>query len=151
MSSLARMSAPIWRSGVTTRFMGRFWSELSPVIFVVNCWPLRMPERRRMVVPEFSASRVRQLLFSPRKPWPVIWTVVLVDSDVRAERFHAAERAVAIARRGEIAQFAGAFGKSSDHGVAMRNGFIAGRFDTTRERADSVDDLFFHDWILVSV
>ena len=29
-----------------------------------------------MVVPEFSASRVRQLLFRPRKPWPVIWTVV---------------------------------------------------------------------------
>ena len=104
-----------------------------------------------MVVPEFSASRARQLLLRPRKPWPVIWTVVPFDLDVRTERFQAAKRAVAIASGSEIAQFAGAIGESGEHGVAVRNGFVARRFDTTRERVDSVDDLFFHDWILVSV
>ena len=57
-----------------TRFMGRFWSEESPVILVVKDCPLRMPESRRMVVPEFSASRVRQELLRPRRPWPVILT-----------------------------------------------------------------------------
>src|SRR5208283_1627700 len=56
-----------------------------------------------------------------------------VQGDVRAERFHAAESAVAIAGGGEIAQFAGAIGQSGEHGVAVRNGLVAGRFDTTRK------------------
>ena len=73
------------------------------------------------------------------------------DLDVGAERFHAAEGAVAIVGRGEIAEFAGATGERGDHGVAVGYGFVAGKLDTTREGLDGVDDLFFHDGVLMSV
>ena len=56
------------------RFIGRLFSEASPAIFVVKFCPARIPESRRMVVPEFPASSERQLLFSPRRPLPVTRT-----------------------------------------------------------------------------
>ena len=59
------------------RFMGRLFSDSSPAILVVKLCPARMPESRRIVVPEFPASRARQLLLSPRQPWPVTRTDVL--------------------------------------------------------------------------
>src|ERR1700756_4086719 len=58
-----------------TRFIGRFRRESSPVILVVKDWPERMPDRRRIVVPEFSASSARRELLRPWRPWPVIWAV----------------------------------------------------------------------------
>jgi len=69
---------------------------------------------------------------------------------IRAERLHAAERAVTIARGGKVAEFAGAFGKSGEHGVAMRNGFVAGKFEGAGEGLGGMNGLVFHDagsWI----
>jgi len=53
---------------------------------------------------------------------------------------------MAVAGGGEITQFAGAIGESGEHGVAVRNGFVAGRFDTARKGFNGVDDFFLHDW-----
>src|SRR5208337_2665940 len=60
---------------------------------------------------------------------------------------HAAQRAVAIARGGKVAKFAGAFGKSGKHGVAMGNGFVAGKFERAGEGLGGLDGLFFHDGV----
>ena len=68
------MSAPISRSGPTMRFIGLFCSESSPVNFVVNDCPAKIPASSRIVVPEFPASKARQLLFSPFTPRPVTRT-----------------------------------------------------------------------------
>ena len=68
-----------------------------------------------------------------------------VDLDIRAEGFHAAKRAVAIAGGGEIAEFAGAVGKGGQHGVAMRDGFVAGKFESTGESAGGMNGYVFHD------
>ena len=40
------------------RRMGRFASDSSPVILVVNGWPASMPDSIRMVDPELPASSV---------------------------------------------------------------------------------------------
>ncbi len=58
----------------------------------------------------------------------------VVDFDRSAERFHAAKGAVAIASSGEIAKFGGAVGQGAEHGVAMRDGFVAGRLDGAVKR-----------------
>ena len=50
-----------------------------------------------------------------------------INGDVGAESLHAAESAMAIASSGEMTKFAGAFGKSGEHGIAMRNGLVAGQ------------------------
>ena len=59
-----------------TRLMGRFCRDASPEIFVAKVCPAKMPESKRMVVPEFSASSARQLLLSPCNPRPVTRTVL---------------------------------------------------------------------------
>src|SRR5262249_47368865 len=66
-----RTSAPISLSGAITRFMGRFCSDSSPVSFEEKVCPARIPASNRIVVPEFPASRARQLLFRPRTSRPV--------------------------------------------------------------------------------
>src|ERR1700745_805296 len=58
-----------------TGFIRRFRRESSPVILVVKDWPERMPDRRRIVVPEFSASSARRELLRAWRPWPVVWAV----------------------------------------------------------------------------
>jgi len=63
-----RSNDTLHRAFFAARHRRKFWW--------VNCWPLRIPERSRMVVPEFSASRARQLDFRPCKPCPVIFAVV---------------------------------------------------------------------------
>ncbi|OMP13274.1 hypothetical protein COLO4_01963 [Corchorus olitorius] len=45
-------TAPISRSGLATRFIGRLDSEASPVMVTSNGWPASRPESRRIEVPE---------------------------------------------------------------------------------------------------
>ena len=52
----ASMRAPIARSGVTTRAMGRAESEASPTRVANRGRPASMPDSRRVVVPELPAS-----------------------------------------------------------------------------------------------
>src|SRR5208337_3757213 len=76
-----------------------------------------------------------------------------VHFHIRTERLHATERAVTIASGGKVAEFAGAFGKSGEHGVAMGDGFVAGKFERAGEGAGGMNGLFFHDamsWIQFS-
>src|SRR5271156_22321 len=58
-SPRARISAPIFRNGSTTRRMGRLRKEASPDKVEVKDWPASTPASMRIVVPEFSASTVR--------------------------------------------------------------------------------------------
>ena len=73
---------------------------------------------------------------------------VLVFFDVGAERAHACERAVAVRRGSEVAKFAGAFGDGGQHGIAMRDGFIARRLDAAGDVFCGLDNLLFHATIL---
>jgi hypothetical protein len=68
-----------------------------------------------------------------------------VHGDPCAERVHAAEGAMAIAGSSEVAEFADTFREGGKQGVAMRYGFVTGRFDTTGEGVYGVEDLFLHD------
>ena len=52
---------------------------------------------------------------------------------------------MAIAGRGEIAEFAGAIGESGEHGVPMGDGFVAGEFEGAREGFCRVNGFGFHD------
>ena len=52
----ARIFAPIWRSGVITRSIGRRESAASPTRRLSNVCPASSPARSRMVVPEFPQS-----------------------------------------------------------------------------------------------
>jgi len=52
---------------------------------------------------------------------------------------------VAIAGRGEIAEFAGAGGESREHGVTVRDGFVAGEFEAAGERFDALNGFRLHD------
>ena len=52
---------------------------------------------------------------------------------------------MAIAGGGKVAEFAGAFGKSGEHGVAMGNGFIAGKFERAGEGFGGMNGDVFHD------
>ena len=52
---------------------------------------------------------------------------------------------MAIAGRGEIAEFTGAARESGKHGVAVRDGFVSGKFEAARERADRQDGFRVHD------
>ena len=72
LSWMLRMSAPICRSGVMIRFIGRFWMEASPVRVTEKSWAARMPEISRVVVPLLPQSRTESGFFKPRMPWP--WT-----------------------------------------------------------------------------
>src|SRR5215469_843222 len=67
-----------------------------------------------------------------------------VDLHFRAESLHAAECAVAILGRGEIAEFAGTVGEGSQHGVTVGNGFVARTFERAGHRVGGVDDFVFH-------
>src|SRR5258708_30130028 len=73
---------------------------------------------------------------------------VFIDFDLGAQGFHASERAVAIGGGGEMAQFAGAFGKGGDHGVTMGDRFVAWRLDAARELLRGVNGALFHTLIL---
>lgn len=55
---------------------------------------------------------------------------------------------MAIRSGGKMAQLAGAFGEPGQHGVAMRNRFIAGKLDAAVDRLRRLDGLFFHAQIL---
>lgn len=68
-----------------------------------------------------------------------------VKFGVDTEGFEAAERAVAIASGGEIAQFAGAIGERGKHGVTVGDGFVAGEFEAAGEGIDGLDGFGFHD------
>ncbi len=50
--------------------MGRFWIELSPVSEEAKCWPAKIPEINRMVVPLLLQSSICSGFLSPRKPLP---------------------------------------------------------------------------------
>jgi len=65
--------------------------------------------------------------------------------DAGAERLDAAERAVAIAGGREVSKLAGAFGECGKQRVAVRDGFVAGEFETAREGMDRSDGFRFHD------
>src|SRR5260221_14017592 len=53
------MDAPISRSGVTTRFIGRLWIVPSPVSVADTEDPANWPRRSLIVVPELPTSIVR--------------------------------------------------------------------------------------------
>ena len=68
--------------------------------------------------------------------------------DLHAQAREAIERAAAIGRRGKMRDLACAFGQRRKHRVTMRNGFIAGNFEGTADRARRTNDLFCHVGIL---
>lgn len=68
-----------------------------------------------------------------------------VVCDTGAERFDAGQRALTIASCGEIAEFAGAVSEGGEHGVAVGDGFVAGKFEAAGERVGGVDGFGFHD------
>ena len=130
------------------RLMGRFCSESSPVRRVVNACPAKIPASRRIVVPEFPASSAFQLLFSPRAPRPVTFTRSFSTFTSAPNALHARQRAVAIHGRRKVAQFAGAFGKPRQHGVAVRDGFVSRRLHAAGDRFGRLYGFFFHAQIL---
>ncbi len=69
------MAAPISRRGRMILPMGLFDRDSSPVIEDSNGCPARMPDRRRIVVPELPASNICSGAFSPRRPRPRMVTV----------------------------------------------------------------------------
>ena len=64
------MSAPIWRKGSIILFIGLFWMEASPVNVEVNGCPLKIPEIKRVVVPELPQSRIAVGADKPCNPFP---------------------------------------------------------------------------------
>ncbi len=64
------MLAPISRSGVASRRIGRRVSEASPSSVVSNGCPASSPVSRRMVVPELPQSSACAAACRPRKPTP---------------------------------------------------------------------------------
>ena len=73
---------------------------------------------------------------------------ILFDFYVGAQGAHALERAVAIRSGGKMTQFAGAFGEARQHGVAVRNRFIPGKFYAAGDGFCRVYGFFFHAQIL---
>ena len=73
---------------------------------------------------------------------------ILLDFYLRAQRAHAAQRAMAIRRCGKMPQFAGALRQSGHHRVAMRNRFVSRRLHAARQMFCSFHPLFFHAKIL---
>ena len=67
------------------------------------------------------------------------------DLYIRAEGFHAAECAVAIAGSGEMAEFAGAIGQGGEHGVTVGDGFVSGKLECAGEGAGGIDGNVFQE------
>ena len=142
------MSAPIWRSGETTRPIGRFWIEASPLNFVVKFWPARIPVSRRIVVPEFPASSARQLDFQTFGAaagdfYQSLSILTLAPSALMQSSVLWQSAATC-----EMAEFAGAFGEGRKHRVAVRDRFISRRSDAAGQEFGWVDGLLFHAEIL---
>ena len=64
------MFAPICRSGVMIRCIGRFDSDSSPKIRLLNACAANIPLSIRIVDPEFPASKSLAAAFSPCIPLP---------------------------------------------------------------------------------
>ncbi len=64
--------------------------------------------------------------------------------DLGAERFHAGERGVWVGAGGEVGEAGGAFGEAGEHGVAVRDGLVAGNGEGALQRAGGADDLRGH-------
>ncbi len=96
----SRSRAPIWRSGVATRSIGRFISEASPISSLSKRWPASRPVIRRMAVPEFPMSSACGARLEPVQP-------DAVHRDLRAARSaRSARRARALPRMRRQAIFA---------------------------------------------
>ena len=70
--------------------------------------------------------------------------------DARAEGFHAGERGVGVGPGGEVGEARCAFGEAGEHGVAMRDGLIAGDGERALQGAGGADDLGGHAVISVT-
>ena len=148
LSWRARMSAPISRNGETTRPIGRFCSELSPVNFVVNSWPGQNSRQQAHGRAGIACIQRTPAAFQAAGTVAGDADHVLVLLHVGAERAHARERAVAIDGGGEVAKFAGAFRNSREHGVTVGDGLVAWRLDAAGYVTRRLDSLFFHVRIL---
>ena len=51
---------------------------------------------------------------------------------------------MAIAGSGKMAKLAGALGKCSEHGITMRDGFVAGELQSAGERFGGMNGFLFH-------
>src|SRR5436190_2109990 len=83
------MRAPISRSGVTTRSIGRLLNDVSPATTVRHGNGAQNPASRRIVVPELPASTV---VDAPRRLPPVTRTVPAGSPSTRAPRASTAPR-----------------------------------------------------------
>ena len=77
--------------------------------------------------------------------------VIWVAEDGGTEGFHAGERGVGIGAGGEVGQTRCAFGEAGEHGVAMRDGLVAGNGEGALQGAGGADDLGGHSLSSVTV
>ena len=103
-------------------------------------WEAMRPDNMRMVEPELPQS-------SGAEGWrkapatPVISMVRLaLREDAGAEGFHAGERGVGVGSGGEVREARRAFGEAGEHGVAVRDGLVAGDGEGALQGAGGADD-----------
>ena len=84
------MRAPIWRSGVAARSIGRFISDESPISSLSKRWPASSPVIRRIAVPELPMSSACAGCLAGRcSPTPCTRTSLRAGLlDAHAERAH---------------------------------------------------------------
>jgi len=75
---------------------------------------------------------------------------VRLAEDGCAEGFHAGERGVGVGPGGEVGEAGGAFGEAGEHGVAMRDGLVAGNGEGALQGAGGTDELGGHSCISVA-
>ena len=87
-----------------------------------------------------AVERRRGLLKFPGAAGDLDGLVFFVD-DGRAERFHACEGGVGIGPGGKVGEAGGAFCNAGQHGVTVRDGFVAGQGNRALKGAGGADRL----------
>ena len=67
---------------------------------------------------------------------------VVEGADASAEGLHAGKSGGAIGTCGEVGEARGAFSECAEHGVAMADGFVAGKAQRAEDVAGGADDAF---------
>ncbi len=122
--------APIRSSGVIIRCIGRLRERF--IAENARCETAAPPESRRAYGwSSRSCPRPDRppLAASPSNPLPWMVNSVPPPFDLDPQRSHARQRGMAIGAGGVVAHARGALRNRRDHGVAMRNRFIAGQRD----------------------
>ena len=113
-------------------------------------WEAMRPDNMRMVEPELPQSRGAA---GWRKP-PATPVMSMESSGLRrtlrAEGFHAGERGVGVGAGGEVGEARCAFSEAGEHGVAMRDGLVAGDGERALQGAGGADELGGHAVISVT-